>query len=156
MSASFARFRRSYARYHWLSPVATLVNKTGDEPGVDVKSRRDEETYSHLTAPSKITVSWCQPSRTDRQVVDYCSDPEGRNTRADFDGTQLVEWLESEHGQRHKNEEGKLEGVRWSQSTSRTGRMLLTTQSARQWSELGGHQDFDHSLWVSLCHQPHR
>jgi hypothetical protein len=39
--------------YSWLGGGGT-----GDEPGVDVKSRRDEEAWGHLTDPSKITVSW--------------------------------------------------------------------------------------------------
>jgi len=30
---------------------------TGDEPGVDVKSRRDEEAWGHLTGETKVTVS---------------------------------------------------------------------------------------------------
>lgn len=30
---------------------------TGDEPGVDVRSARDQEAYGHLKGPTKITVS---------------------------------------------------------------------------------------------------
>jgi hypothetical protein len=42
-------------RYHWVSPSAG--GGTGDEPGVNVRSKRDEEAYSHLTAASQVTVS---------------------------------------------------------------------------------------------------
>lgn len=38
--------------YSWLGGGGT-----GDEPGVDVKSRRDEEAWGHLTGPTNITVS---------------------------------------------------------------------------------------------------
>lgn len=37
--------------YSWLGGGGT-----GDEPGVDVKSRRDEEAWGHLTGPTNITV----------------------------------------------------------------------------------------------------
>lgn len=39
--------------YSWLG----AGGGTGDEPGVDVKSRRDEEAWGHLTGETKVTVS---------------------------------------------------------------------------------------------------
>lgn len=33
---------------------------TGDEPGVDVRSQRDEDAYSHLKGPTKVTVGASQ------------------------------------------------------------------------------------------------
>ncbi|ORX35165.1 hypothetical protein BD324DRAFT_634098 [Kockovaella imperatae] len=89
------------ARYRWLSSGQLLNTRTGDEPGVDVRSRRDEAAYGHLTDESHIT------------VLDYCSNKDGRNTRADFDGSQLSAWLDSEHGERVNTEDGKPYGVRW-------------------------------------------
>lgn len=41
-------------RYRWLS--GARGGGTGDEPGVDVRSQRDEEAYGHLTSHSHITV----------------------------------------------------------------------------------------------------
>lgn len=38
-------------KYKWLS------NNTGDEPGVDVRSERDEEMYKHLRGKANVTVS---------------------------------------------------------------------------------------------------
>lgn len=37
-------------KYKWLS------NNTGDEPGVDVRSERDEEMYKHLRGKANVTV----------------------------------------------------------------------------------------------------
>nr|XP_019048093.1 hypothetical protein I302_01858 [Kwoniella bestiolae CBS 10118]OCF27023.1 hypothetical protein I302_01858 [Kwoniella bestiolae CBS 10118] len=76
---------------------------TGDEPGVDVKSRRDEEAYGHLKNKTKIT------------VVDYSSNPDEDNTnlRCEFPGERLREWLDSEHGERRTGDDGKPTGVRW-------------------------------------------
>lgn len=48
-------------KYQWLSRAGG--GGTGDEPGVDVRSRRDEESYGHLTGHSHVTVS------------DLCADP---------------------------------------------------------------------------------
>lgn len=42
-------------RYRWLS--GARGGGTGDEPGVDVRSQRDEEAYGHLTGHSHVTVS---------------------------------------------------------------------------------------------------
>ena len=42
----------SGARYAYLTPGGG----TGDEPGVDVQSRRDQEAYEHLTASTNVTV----------------------------------------------------------------------------------------------------
>lgn len=39
-------------KYKWLS------NNTGDEPGVDVRSERDEEMYKHLRGKANVTVSF--------------------------------------------------------------------------------------------------
>lgn len=45
--------------YSWLGGGGT-----GDEPGVDVKSRRDEEAWGHLTGPTNITVrAWAYGPR---------------------------------------------------------------------------------------------
>lgn len=41
-------------KYRWLS--ATGGGGTGDEPGVDVRSRRDEESYGHLDGRTQISV----------------------------------------------------------------------------------------------------
>ncbi|ODN86323.1 hypothetical protein L198_07342 [Cryptococcus wingfieldii CBS 7118] len=87
--------------YRWLSTV--VADGTGDEPGVDVKSKRDEKTYGHLKAKTKI------------EVVDYSSDPneEGMNLASQFPGEKLQEWLDSTHGKRRIGEDGKPTGVRW-------------------------------------------
>lgn len=44
----------SKAKYRWLS--STGGGGTGDEPGVDVRSRRDEESYGHLDGRTQISV----------------------------------------------------------------------------------------------------
>jgi hypothetical protein len=44
----------SKPKYRWLSQAGG--GGTGDEPGVDVRSRRDEESYGHLTGRSHVTV----------------------------------------------------------------------------------------------------
>ncbi|ODO08978.1 hypothetical protein I350_02570 [Cryptococcus amylolentus CBS 6273] len=87
--------------YRWLNTV--LADGTGDEPGVDVKSKRDEKTYGHLKAKTKI------------KVVDYSSDPneEGMNLASQFPGEKLQEWLDSTHSKRRIGEDGKPIGVRW-------------------------------------------
>ncbi|WVQ74121.1 hypothetical protein IAR50_003712 [Cryptococcus sp. DSM 104548] len=86
--------------YRWLTTVA---GSTGDEPGVDVKSKRDEKTYHHLKGKTHI------------EVVDYSSDPneEDMNLASHFPGEKLQEWLESSHGKRRTGEDGKPVGVRW-------------------------------------------
>nr|XP_018266065.1 uncharacterized protein I303_00034 [Kwoniella dejecticola CBS 10117]OBR88223.1 hypothetical protein I303_00034 [Kwoniella dejecticola CBS 10117] len=87
--------------YRWLTTAAG--GGTGDEPGVDVKSRRDEEAYGHLKNKTKVT------------VVDYSSNPDEDNTnlRCEFPGERLREWLDSDHGQRQRGDDGKPTGVRW-------------------------------------------
>ncbi|RSH84065.1 hypothetical protein EHS25_005310 [Saitozyma podzolica] len=86
-------------RYHWVSPSAG--GGTGDEPGVNVRSKRDEEAYSHLTAASQVT------------VVDFSANPDQdtSNIRCDFQGERLKEFLEG--GYRPTDDEGKALGVRW-------------------------------------------
>ena len=42
---------------HWLSGAKGKGGGTGDEPGVDVRSKRDEESYGHLKGSTQITVS---------------------------------------------------------------------------------------------------
>lgn len=51
------RRRRSSAigQIHWLPGGAG--GETGDEPGVDVRSARDQEAYGHLKSRTWITVS---------------------------------------------------------------------------------------------------
>ncbi|EIW73078.1 hypothetical protein TREMEDRAFT_67197 [Tremella mesenterica DSM 1558] len=73
---------------------------TGDEPGVDVRSKRDEEAYGHLKGPTRVT------------VVDYSSDPdEGTDVRVGFPGGKLDEWLNLNGV---KMGEGSTQkGVRW-------------------------------------------
>lgn len=98
------RRRRSsvvQARYRWLSGGGS---NTGDEPGVDVRSARDQEAYGHLKAKTHVT------------VVDYTCNPdmEDANVRADFDGDRLREWLNSSGGQRPLKD-GQPAGVRWSE-----------------------------------------
>ncbi|OCF43448.1 hypothetical protein I317_02748 [Kwoniella heveanensis CBS 569] len=89
------------AQYRWLTTSAG--GGTGDEPGVDVKSKRDEEAYGHLKNKTKVT------------VVDYSSNPDedGTNLKCDFPGERLKEWLDSDHGKRRTNEDGRPAGVRW-------------------------------------------
>ncbi|KAL7420422.1 hypothetical protein Q5752_005393 [Cryptotrichosporon argae] len=93
--------RRSSAapKYRWLSGGG----RTGDEPGVDVRSQRDEDSYGHLKAETKVT------------VVDYSSDPtaEDTNVRVEFKGSRLRAWLDGEHGRRAVDADGKPAGVRW-------------------------------------------
>ena len=52
---STSRINSTRARYKWLSPGRG--GATGDEPGVDVRSKRDEEGYGHLTGRTTVTVS---------------------------------------------------------------------------------------------------
>lgn len=42
--------------YRWMTGD-TMVGTTGDEPGVDVRSWRDEEAYGHLKGKANIKVS---------------------------------------------------------------------------------------------------
>ena len=44
----------SKPKYRWLSSPGG--GGTGDEPGVDVRSRRDEESYGHLNGRTQISV----------------------------------------------------------------------------------------------------
>ncbi|KAL1407222.1 hypothetical protein Q8F55_006639 [Vanrija albida] len=85
-------------RYKWLSGG----KNTGDEPGVDVRSARDQETYGHLRGRTHVT------------VVDYSSNPDAddTNVRVDFPGSRLASWLDSSAGQRPAVD-GKPVGVRW-------------------------------------------
>ena len=53
--SSTSRINSTMARYKWLSPGRG--GATGDEPGVDVRSKRDEEGYGHLKGRTSITVS---------------------------------------------------------------------------------------------------
>ncbi|WRT63134.1 uncharacterized protein IL334_000037 [Kwoniella shivajii] len=89
-------------QYRWMSTMAA-GGGTGDEPGVDVKSKRDEEAYGHLKNKTKVT------------IVDYSSNPDEDNTnlRCEFEGERLREWLDSDHGKRRTGEDGKPTGVRW-------------------------------------------
>lgn len=84
-------------KYKWLS------NNTGDEPGVDVRSERDEEMYQHLRGKANVT------------VVDYSPDAEAEdsNVRIDISGERFEHWLDSEEGER-PSVDGKPIGVRWS------------------------------------------
>ncbi|WVO24084.1 uncharacterized protein IAS62_005448 [Cryptococcus decagattii] len=92
---------RNADHYRWLN-TSTVVG-TGDEPGVDVKSKRDQKNYGHLKGSTHI------------KVVDYCSNPDQdcMNRSSDFPGEKLQEWLDSEHGKRQLDENGKPMGVRW-------------------------------------------
>ncbi|EKC99879.1 hypothetical protein A1Q2_05844 [Trichosporon asahii var. asahii CBS 8904] len=100
-------------KYKWLS------NNTGDEPGVDVRSERDEEMYKHLRGKANVTVS-CPTfvPETDRQVVDYSPDAEAEdsNVRIDISGERFEHWLESDEGERPMVD-GKPVGVRWTDSS---------------------------------------
>ncbi|ORY26965.1 hypothetical protein BCR39DRAFT_539585, partial [Naematelia encephala] len=91
--------------YHWLAGAAgdAKGGRTGDEQGVNVKSKRDQEAYAHLTGRTKVT------------VVDYTSstDEEASNLRTDFEGSRLQEWLDSDVSDRATGEDGKPKGVRW-------------------------------------------
>ncbi|WWC90302.1 uncharacterized protein L201_005235 [Kwoniella dendrophila CBS 6074] len=93
---------KKHEDYRWMSTTAQ-GGGTGDEPGVDVKSKRDEEAYGHLKNKTKVT------------VVDYSSNPDEDNTniRCEFPGERLREWLDSDHGARRIGEDGKPTGVRW-------------------------------------------
>ncbi|OXG09746.1 hypothetical protein C367_07056 [Cryptococcus neoformans Ze90-1] len=93
--------RRNSDQCRWLN-TSTAVG-TGDEPGVDVKSRRDQKNYGHLKGKTHI------------KIVDYCSNPDQNcmNQSSDFPGDKLQEWLDSEHGKRQLDEDGKPIGVRW-------------------------------------------
>ncbi|RXK37391.1 hypothetical protein M231_05378 [Tremella mesenterica] len=83
-------------RYHSTS----AGGGTGDEPGVDVRSKRDEEAYGHLKGPTRVT------------VVDYSSDPdEGTDARVGFPGGKLDEWL-NVNGVK-MGEGSTQKGVRW-------------------------------------------
>jgi hypothetical protein len=86
----------------WLS--STRGGGTGDEPGVDVRSRRDEESYGHLNGRTEIT------------VIDWTneSDDERANVRIDFPGEKLREWLDGDATTRPVD--GNSGGVRWSMS----------------------------------------
>jgi hypothetical protein len=53
-------------KYRWLS--STGGGGTGDEPGVDVRSRRDEESYGHLDGRTQISVCSGRVTRTGRNV----------------------------------------------------------------------------------------
>lgn len=122
----------SKLKYKWLSQGGG----TGDEPGVDVKSRRDEEAYGHLKGKTNVTVvdymnfdeSSIPPNATpggvggsmdgngngefDENQVDLDME---MNVRIDFPGERLKDWLEEE-GKRKVGEDGKPVGVRWSKS----------------------------------------
>ncbi|WVR03020.1 hypothetical protein IAU60_000009 [Kwoniella sp. DSM 27419] len=104
-TAGIRHRRRSHHRHkgqqRWLTNPAG--GGTGDEPGVDVKSKRDEEAYGHLRAKTKVT------------VVDYSSNPaeDGTNLKCDFPGERLREWLDSDVGERRTGDDGKPLGVRW-------------------------------------------
>ncbi|KAK8844840.1 hypothetical protein IAR55_006690 [Kwoniella newhampshirensis] len=93
---------RDSTKYRWLNTSA-VAGGTGDEPGVDVKSKRDEEAYGHLKAKTHV------------KIVDYSSNPneDGMNLTCDFPGERLREWLDGEHGKRRLGEDGKPYGVRW-------------------------------------------
>nr|XP_031861972.1 uncharacterized protein CI109_002385 [Kwoniella shandongensis]KAA5529044.1 hypothetical protein CI109_002385 [Kwoniella shandongensis] len=93
---------RDPTQNRWLTTSAA-AGGTGDEPGVDVKSKRDEEAYGHLKAKTHV------------KVVDYSSNPneDGMNLTCDFPGERLREWLDGEHGKRRLGEDGKPYGVRW-------------------------------------------
>ena len=90
--------------FDWTAPLLGStpgMGPLGDEPGVDVKSKRDEETYGHLKGKTQVT------------VIDYTSDPDDKNTRSEFTGDQLTAWLDSEEGRREVDEYGRAKGVRW-------------------------------------------
>jgi hypothetical protein len=53
MSSSTGASGDARQRYQWVSAGG---GGTGDEPGVDVRSRRDEEAYSHLKGKTHIAV----------------------------------------------------------------------------------------------------
>nr|ODN85739.1 hypothetical protein L203_04613 [Cryptococcus depauperatus CBS 7841] len=87
---------RAQRRWHTLA-----ASGTGDEPGVDVQSQRDEQTYGHLRGESRI------------EVVDYAPSVGGMNWTVALDGDRLQDWLESPHGRRPLGDDGKPLGVRW-------------------------------------------
>ncbi|WVN87629.1 uncharacterized protein L203_102812 [Cryptococcus depauperatus CBS 7841] len=86
---------RAQRRWHTLA-----ASGTGDEPGVDVQSQRDEQTYGHLRGESRI------------EVVDYAPSVGGMNWTVALDGDRLQDWLESPHGRRPLGDDGKPLGVR--------------------------------------------
>lgn len=104
----------SKPKYRWLSSPGG--GGTGDEPGVDVRSRRDEESYGHLDGRTQISVRTGRLTCTQltKQVVDWTneSDDESKNVRIDFPGERLREWLESDA--KSKQMHGNTGGVRWS------------------------------------------
>ncbi|KLT39689.1 hypothetical protein CC85DRAFT_288259 [Cutaneotrichosporon oleaginosum] len=110
------RRRRSstIGQIHWLPGGAG--GETGDEPGVDVRSARDQEAYGHLKAPTAIT------------VIDYSSDPDAEDTniRVDFPGTKLSSWLNSAAGQRPIGDDRKPLGVRWIHVTGLNWEVMKT------------------------------
>lgn len=58
------RGKKSLTDFHWLSPPpGPQGGGTGDEPGVDVRSRRDEEAYNHLKGSANITVRHIQQAQ---------------------------------------------------------------------------------------------
>jgi hypothetical protein len=129
-----SRIHSTRARYKWLSPGRG--GATGDEPGVDVRSKRDEEGYGHLKGRTDVTVSMADrlPIRgdADLKVVDYSSDPhaEDSNLVADFPGDRLKEWLETDGKDRPVDDDGKPIGVRWSEYiVLTTGDFMLIAQS---------------------------
>lgn len=129
-------------KYKWLS------NNTGDEPGVDVRSERDEEMYKHLRGKANVTVS-CPTfvPETDRQVVDYSPDAEAEdsNVRIDISGERFEHWLESDEGERPMVD-GKPVGVRWSELCPP---VVRANRSPCERSKLGDYQVSDVEIWVS-------
>lgn len=108
-------------RYRWLSQPG---GGTGDEPGVDVRSRRDEEAYSGLKGKTTVTVvdyansdstgSGDREGREDDDIDEQEEeDEEDMNFRVEFQGERLGEWLDGE-GKRKVGNDGKSVGVRWS------------------------------------------
>ncbi|BEJ14529.1 hypothetical protein CspHIS471_0402960 [Cutaneotrichosporon sp. HIS471] len=110
------RRRRSsvIGQVHWLPGGAG--GETGDEPGVDVRSARDQEAYGHLKSKTSIT------------VIDYSSDPdaEDTNVRIDFPGSKLASWLKSHAGKRPLGDDGKPLGVRWIHVTGLSWEVMKT------------------------------
>lgn len=110
-SLPIPRRRRSsvIGQVHWLPGGAG--GQTGDEPGVDVRSARDQEAYGHLKSPTAIT------------VIDYSSDPDAddTNVRIDFPGSKLSSWLNSHAGKRPLGDDGTPLGVRWSELSTTRG-----------------------------------
>ncbi|CAD6581015.1 MAG: hypothetical protein TREMPRED_002905 [Tremellales sp. Tagirdzhanova-0007] len=90
----------SQERYHWVSSGPS-GGGIGDEPGVDVRSRRDELAYGHLKGSATIT------------VYDYSPDTEHTDVKVSFPGDRLKEWFETDGKKRLLGEDGKPKGVRW-------------------------------------------